>query len=90
MDWSHTGPDQREIRLATQCGHTIALTDSGGTLAIDGTVTVQQPRAEYPTLYARFAELIRGGRSEADLAPLQLTLDALALGRRTRLPRFEN
>jgi len=33
--------------------------------------------------------LVRTGQSEADLAPLQMTLDALALGKRVALPRFE-
>ncbi len=89
MDWGHTGPDQREIRIATRCGHELALLDSGGKLVIDGVVAVEEKRAEYPMLYARFAELVRRGRSDVDLVPLQMTLDALALGRRTVLPRFE-
>lgn len=89
MDWGHTGPDQREIRIATQCGHALELLDSGGRLVIDGAVAVEEKRAEYPMLYARFAELLRRGRSDVDLVPLQMTLDALALGTRVALPRFE-
>ena len=89
MDWGHTGPDQREIRIATQCGHELVLLESGGKLVIDGAVVVEEKRAEYPMLYARFAELVRRGRSDVDLVPLQMTLDALALGRRTVLPRFD-
>ena len=89
MDWGHTGPDQREIRIATQCGHSLELLESGGTLVIDGAVVVEEKRAEYPMLYARFAELVQRGRSDVDLVPLQMTLDALALGRRTVLPRFD-
>jgi D-galactose 1-dehydrogenase len=89
MDWGHSGPDQREVRIATQCGHEVALLDSGGRLVIDGVVAVEERRAEYPMLYARFAELLRRGRSDVDLVPLQMTLDALALGRRVALPRFE-
>jgi D-galactose 1-dehydrogenase len=50
---------------------------------------VREARAEYPALYARFADLVRSGRSDVDLAPLRMTLDALALGRRVTLPRFE-
>jgi D-galactose 1-dehydrogenase len=88
-NWGHVGPDQRELHMTTRCGHEVALLDSGGTLAIDGRVTVQEARAEYPMLYARFAELVLSGQSEADLAPLQMTLDALALGKRMALPRFE-
>ena len=56
---------------------------------IDGAVVVEEKRAEYPMLYARFAELVQRGRSDVDLVPLQMTLDALALGRRTVLPRFD-
>jgi D-galactose 1-dehydrogenase len=67
----------------------VALLDSGGTLVIDGQVTMKEARAEYPMLYARFAELVMSGQSEADLTPLQMTLDALALGKRVALPRFE-
>jgi len=90
MDWGHTGPDQREIRIATQCGHELALLESGGRLLIDGTVKLEEKRAEYPMLYAHFADLLQRGRSDVDLAPLQMTLDALALGQRVPLPRFEN
>jgi D-galactose 1-dehydrogenase len=89
MDWGHTGADQREVRIATQCGHELALLDSGGRLVIDGAVAVEETRAEYPMLYARFAELLARGRSDVDLVPLRMTLDALALGRRVALPRFE-
>jgi len=89
MDWGHTGPDQREVRVWTQCGQEVALLDSGGRLVVDGAVSVDEPRAEYPMLCARFADLVRRGRSKVDLAPLQMTLDALALGRRVGLPRFE-
>ena len=88
-NWGHVGPDQRELHMTTRCGHEVALLDSGGTLVIDGKVTVQEARAEYPMLYARFADLLRRGESEADLTPLQMTLDALALGKRVALPYFE-
>ena len=88
-NWGHVGPDQRELHITTRCGHEVALLDSGGTLVIDGRVTVQEARTEYPMLYARFAELVLSGQSEADLTPLQMTLDALALGKRVALPRFE-
>lgn len=90
MDWGINGPDQREIRLTTQCGHSLALLDSGARLEIDGAVVLQTTRSEYPALYARFADLIRRGQSDIDLAPLKMTLDALAIGRRQRIPAFED
>ncbi len=88
-NWGHVGPDQRELHITTRCGHEVALLDSGGTLVIDGQVTMKEARKEYPMLYARFAELLLRGESEADLTPLQMTLDALALGKRVALPLFE-
>ena len=90
MDWGVTGPEQREIRLTTQCGHELALLNSGGTLVIDDVVVLETTRSEYPMLYARFAELVRRGQSDIDLAPLKMTLDALAIGRRQRIPAFED
>jgi D-galactose 1-dehydrogenase len=88
-NWGHAGPDQRELRVATRCGHRLELLDSGGTLTIDGAVAVQEERAEYRMLYERFSALLCEGRSDIDLAPLRMTLDALAVGRRVALPRFE-
>lgn len=89
MDWGISGPDRREIRLQTRCGHRLALLDSGARLEIDGAVAVAGARAEYPALYARFADLLRRGRSDIDLTPLKMTLDALAVGRRVRIPPFD-
>jgi D-galactose 1-dehydrogenase len=88
-NWGHAGPDQRELRVVTRCGHRLELLDSGGTLTIDGAVAVQEERAEYRMLYERFAALLCEGRSDIDLAPLRMILDALAVGRRVALPRFE-
>jgi D-galactose 1-dehydrogenase len=88
FDWSITGPDHREIRIATRCGHQVDILDSGRQLVIDGTTILHGPRAEYPALYARFADLVRRHRSDIDLIPLQMTLDALALGTRTRIPAY--
>ena len=88
FDWSITGPEQREIRVATQCGHKVELLDSGRQLVIDGTTHLHGPRAEYPDLYARFADLLRRNRSDVDLVPLQMTLDALSLGTRTRIAAY--
>ncbi len=87
MDWAHRGPHQRELRATTACGHRLELLESGARLVVDGAVVVEEERAEYNLVYRRFAALIREGRSEADLSPLRLALDALATGRRVALPR---
>jgi L-arabinose 1- dehydrogenase len=40
------------------------------------------PEREYPSLYARFLELIASGASDVDVRPLQHVADAMLLGRR--------
>jgi hypothetical protein len=37
---------------------------------------------EYPSIYARFLDLIDSRRSEVDLAPLRLVADCLLVGSR--------
>jgi D-galactose 1-dehydrogenase len=50
--------------------------------------TREARNAEYPALYLRFAELVRGGASEVDIAPLILVAQALQSGRTTRTKAF--
>ena len=65
------------------------LLSGGGTrLVIDGTVVRDAPEAEYAMLYARFAEVVRTGVSDVDLAPLQLVADAFMLGGRVTVEAF--
>ena len=44
--------------------------------------------AEYPALYARFAQLIGSGASEVDTEPLRLVAEALHRGRTIRTEPF--
>jgi len=46
------------------------------------------PRAEYPALYARMAELVASGTSEVDLSPMLHVADALTLGKRIVVDPF--
>jgi hypothetical protein len=46
------------------------------------------PGTEYPALYAHFAALVHEGRSDVDIAPLQLVADAFLCGRRTEVAAF--
>lgn len=82
FDWRSGRPERREIRMETGAGGSVELTASGGRLAVDGQEVMSGPRSEYPLLYARFAELLRSGRSEVDGAPLRLVADAFLVGRR--------
>ena len=45
---------------------------------------------EYPGLYARFATLIRTGRSDVDVTPLRLVADAFLRATRVSVEPFED
>jgi D-galactose 1-dehydrogenase len=60
----------------------VELTASGGRLVVDGHEVMSGPRAEYPAIYARLADLLRAGRSDVDSGPLRLVADAFLVGRR--------
>ncbi|OQP85711.1 galactose 1-dehydrogenase [Rhizobium rhizosphaerae] len=81
FDWRQTGPQSWNITAETDAGHML-LSHGGSKLAIDGREEDHGPEAEYPSLYARFAGLVRAGQSDVDLAPLRLVADSFMLGKR--------
>ena len=90
FDWRQEGPQTWDIEVQTDRGH-LALRLGGNVLEIDG-----QPQAgaatimgEYPSLYARMADLVRSGRSEVDLAPMVHVADAMTLGQRITVAPFD-
>ena len=66
----------------------MVLSSGGARLAIDGRAVREEPEVEYPLLYRRFAEIVRAGMSDVDLAPLQHVADAFMLGKRTMAEPF--
>lgn len=87
LDWLQTGPQSWDIEAETDAGHMV-LSSGGAKLAIDGRVLSEAKEREYPALYERFAELVRAGASDVDLAPLQHVADAFMLGRRIVVDPF--
>ena len=87
FDFLQTGPQTWEIAVDTDAGH-LLLSHGGARLVLDGREVPLRPRAEYPSLYAHFAELIAAGRSDVDATPLTLVADAFLLGRREAAPAF--
>ena len=88
FDFRQTGPQSWDIDISTVDGFA-RLSQGGNRLDIDGEPFAVGSKAEYPTLYERFAALIRAGESEVDLAPLKLAEDALAKGRKTDVACFK-
>ncbi|MBZ9941017.1 Gfo/Idh/MocA family oxidoreductase [Mesorhizobium sp. BR1-1-13] len=87
LDWLQTGPQSWDILADTDAGKMV-LSGGGSKLAIDGRVVHEEPEAEYPELYRRFAEIVRAGISDVDLAPLQHVADAFMLGKRNVVEAF--
>ena len=89
FDWRQTGRQSWDIIAETDEG-IMLLGDGGARMLVNGDVVHEQPEAEYPALYRRFAELVHAGESDVDLAPLRHVADAFMLGRRVVVEDFHD
>ena len=89
FDWRQTGRQSWDIVADTDAGQML-LSEGGAKLSVDGRPLHDEPEQEYPMLYRRFAEIIRAGRSDVDLAPLRHVADAFMLGRRRTVEAFDD
>ena len=87
FDWRQTGKQSWDIVAETKAGQMV-LAEGGAKLSIDGALTFAEPEQEYPLLYRRFAEIIKAGTSDVDLAPLRHVADAFLLGRHAFVEPF--
>jgi D-galactose 1-dehydrogenase len=87
FDFLQTGPQTWDITVTATDG-VLRLSSGGAKIEIDGKPVVQAKDAEYPGLYARFSELVRAGKSEADVRPLALVADAFLVGTRELVEAF--
>ncbi|MDX7950131.1 Gfo/Idh/MocA family oxidoreductase [Lichenihabitans sp. Uapishka_5] len=88
FDWRQEGPQSWDYRIETADGTVLDLTLGGSKLAVDGTVVVEAPSAEYEGIYERFAGLLGRRESVLDAAPFQLVADAFMVGRREDTDAF--
>ncbi|WP_037082089.1 Gfo/Idh/MocA family oxidoreductase [Pseudoxanthomonas sp. J35] len=89
FDWRQTGPQSWDIVAQTDAGG-MRLSEGGARLSVDGQLLHAGPEQEYPQLYRRFAELVRSGQSDVDLAPLRHVADVFMLGRRKVVEAFHD
>ncbi|CAN7206386.1 Gfo/Idh/MocA family oxidoreductase [Phenylobacterium sp. LjRoot225] len=89
FDFRQTGPQSWDIAVEAEDGRML-LSDGGAKLAIDGAAQATSREGEYPAMYRHFAELVRSGRSDVDLAPLRLVADAFLCGRFRSVEPFED
>ena len=89
FDWRQTGKQSWDIVAKTDAGEMV-LSEGGAKLSIDGKLVHEEPEQEYPMLYKRFADLVKSGTSDVDLAPLRHVADAFMLGRRKFVEAFHD
>ena len=80
LDWRRSEGEEWTIRVRTEKGSEILLTDGGAKVSIDGAAQAVSGSGEYPGIYRRFAELIDERRSDVDVRPLRLVADCLLVG----------
>lgn len=88
LDWRQTGPQSWDIAIDTDAG-TIKLSRGGAVLSLP-TGTESHDDVEYQGLYARFAELVHGRKSDVDVSPMQLVADAFLRGHRQMVEAFHD
>jgi D-galactose 1-dehydrogenase len=81
FDWRQTGEQTWEIEIATADDLALNLKKGGSVLEVNGKIIMEAPLEEYEMIYARFAELLKSGKSDTDVTPLQLVCDCFMLGR---------
>jgi D-galactose 1-dehydrogenase len=81
FDWRQTGEQTWEIEIVTADGMNLFLKKGGSVLIVNGKTIMEAPMEEYEMIYARFAELLKTEKSDADVRPLQLICDCFMLGR---------
>jgi D-galactose 1-dehydrogenase len=82
FDWRYQQGEKWTMTVRTGAGRVVELCDSGARLIFDGVPQEVGPNAEYPAIYARFAELIAARKSDVDREPLRIVADAFMIGHR--------
>jgi D-galactose 1-dehydrogenase len=89
FDWRYSEGERWTISIETADGRVVELLDGGARLTVDGAPQAIGSMGEYPSLYARFAELVEAGESEVDREPLRLVADAFLAGGRETVEPFD-
>jgi L-arabinose 1- dehydrogenase len=89
FDWRFGPQELWQIEVTTRDG-VLHLAQGGKFLKIDGEVKEIGAEREYPSLYDRFFDLISTGSSDVDVSPLQHVADAMLLGSRHEVEKFED
>jgi D-galactose 1-dehydrogenase len=87
FDFRQTGLQTWSIEVASDAGR-LHLSMGGNDMTLDGAPMKIPFSAEYPRVYAHFADLLARRSSDVDDTPLQLVADAFLCGRRIDVAPF--
>jgi D-galactose 1-dehydrogenase len=87
LDFRQTGVQTWDIHVATD-GGPLLLSDGGARVHVDARAVETPVKAEYPDLYAHFAQLISDRRIDVDASPLRLVADTFLRARRVAVEPF--
>lgn len=87
FDFRETGPQTWDIEVDTDAG-TLRLSMGGSVLQLPGQDEQRSADSEYRRLYARFAHLVTTRRSDVDVRPLEIVVDAFMLAERRTTGSF--
>ena len=84
LDWRRSDGEEWTIAVETEDGLNVRLEKGGADFFVNGERQDCAGMGEYPSLYARFVDLIDNRRSDFDVAPLRLVADCLLVGKAER------
>ncbi len=87
FDFPHNNGECWNIEIETDSGQ-LLLTHGGAMMLINGHKQDLTPTSEYSGLYDLFVDLIRSGKTDADVAPFVHVADAFMLGERRLVEPF--
>ena len=71
------------IKLEARDGDTLELFDGGAGISVNRAEKSREMSSEYDRVYSHFASLIKHGKSDMDIRPLEIVSDAFLLARKT-------
>ncbi|WP_323013902.1 Gfo/Idh/MocA family oxidoreductase [Devosia sp.] len=89
FNWLEESGEIWTFSILTRAGNTLLLEGGGRRLSVNGELVVEHGDHEYGAMYAHFARLLDGKKSDVDAAPLRLMSDVFLLGARENGPEFE-
>lgn len=88
FDWREQDSEAWTVAVETAGGRRIKLLAGGARLIVDGVEQELPATAEYPSVFARFAELVTARQVEIDHQPLRIVADAALIARRNVVAPF--